>query len=783
MKNFLVFIAILVSNSIFACGFYPFGEEIRYSFFNPSNFNYYSYSEFNYSYNSFYPNIDGVYPQGSIDENENLWMKYCRSKVSIEAIRSILYDFNEEDINEKSSNEMLLYFYKTKNIEAINYLKFAKTCESLNGMYGDPWEKKEGATMPKRKNLIDKAIKISNKVKDKEIKLRYTFLAIRLAYYNNDLEQIKSLYDTIFKNQKKKDILNYWSLYFRTFAETDKALANFYAAQVFVKAPDKRFMISQVFNSKISLEDVLKYAKNDEERANVYFLAGVKKSDQALFCLEKVYQYYPKFEGLSFLLLREIHKIEDWVFTPYYSLFNPAVSKYDYWSEDANNSIKDVLNRVENDRIYAGKVLQFVSNVKLKKINDPILWKLGKSYLSFVTKDNQSCLNEIAIIEKEIPKTGPLYNQIKIIKALALTANQEKGKAVILDAVKPILLENKKNRKFLFAIGRELEYKQNTLDAAFLYSKLNEVVTEPADYSENNTAVWKTLKNKSNSYRDFYSNYFEYIDVIYSPEQVREIVERIENKREKLDSFSEWKQSYLKKEIPRLYDLIGTKYIRQNNLKLASDYFGKLDIDEIASYADCLWEKPNCKESDMFDVNPFFVLKYTPEFIKQEKSFRLNKRSITEHLISYLKKASNPKEVNKDYYYFLAGNAYYNMTQNGNSWMMRRYNWHHYVDDTPFEDEKEYFQGNLAQQYYLLALKHAKTEKFKALCLRMIGRCEKNKLQYQYPDDYNSQIENYDDFLLSKNKYYQDLKSKYADDYVDLMSDCSSFEEYFKARR
>lgn len=782
MKNFLVFTVILISNSISACGFYPFGEEIRFSFFNPANFNYYSYSEFNYSYNSFYPNPNGVYPEGSIDENEQLWIKYCHNKVSTEAIRSVLYDFKEQDISEKSANEMLQYLYKTKNSEAINYLKFAKTCEFFNGIYDDPWERNAGATMPKRKNLIDQAIAISNKTKDREIKLRYTFLAIRLAFYNSDLKQIKLLYDTVFKIQIKKDILNYWSLYFRTFAEKDKALANFYAAQVFAKAPDKRFMISQSFDSKIPLQDVLKYAKNNEERANVYFLAGIKKSDQALFCLQQVYNYNPKFEGLSFLLLREINKIEDWVLTPYYSLFNPAVSKFNDWDQDKNNSVRDILNRVNNDRIYADKVLQFVNNVNFKKINDPILWKIGKSYLSFLTQNNVDSLNEIAELEKNITKKDSLYNQIQIIKALALTANQEKEKAVILEQVKPILFKNQKNRKFLFAIGRELEYKQNWTDAAFLYSKLNSVEREYGDQYDYNYAVWKSKKNTKSSYRDYYSDYFEYIDVSYSPEQVRKIVEEVEDKETNLDSFSKWKQSYIKSEIQRLYDLIGTKYIRQNKLQLAALYFGKLDSDKVANYADCLWEKPNCEGKDKFNVNPFFVLKYTPEFIKQEKLFKVNKRSITEHLILYLKKASDPKEKNKDYYYFLIANAYYNMTHKGNSWMMRRY-YSSYIDDDPFEDEKEYNEGNLAQKYYLLSLKNAKTDQFKALCLRMIGRCEKNKLEYQHPNDYEYRIENYDTFLLSKNRYYQDLKSKYKDDYENLMSDCSSFEEYFKARR
>ncbi|MEN2401019.1 hypothetical protein GKZ90_0014630 [Flavobacterium sp. MC2016-06] len=778
MKHFLVFTAIfLVSNTIFACGFYPFGEDIRFSFLNPANFNYYSYSEFNYSSNSFYANTDGVFVEGTVDENEKLWMKYCKNKVAVEAIRAVLYEFKEEDICPESTNEMLRYLYKTKKIEAVNYLKFAKKCEFFNGLYDDPWETKHGFILPEREKLIDEAVLRSNKFLSKELKHRYTFLAIRLAYYNNDRDKIRTLYDSVFKNQKKADILKYWSLYFRTIAEKNRALANFYAAQVFVNAPDKRFMIAQEFNTKIALDLVLKYAKTDKEKANVYLLAGIKKTDQSLYCLKQVYKYNPDFDGLSFLLLREVNKIEDWVFTPYYSLFNPSVSEFKYGAENESNSVKDVLKRVEKDRVYAGEVLKFINSVNIKKIDNPILWKISRMYLSLVTKDNQSCLNQVAQLEKKISKKDSLYSQIELIKALALTANQQNGKAVILDEVKPILLKNQKNKKFLFAIGRELEYKANTTDAAFLYSKISDVENDSNDY---NIAVWKSLKNKRSSYTHYYNDYFTYIDVNYSTKQVESILAEIEKKDKDLDSFSVWKQRYIKNEITILYDLIGVKYMRQNNLESAVSYFSK--SNKTTKYSDCLWEKPNCT-GIMFNVNPFYVLKYTPNFILQEKQFQVNERSVAEHLILYLKKASSPKEENKDYYYFLVANAYFNMTHEGNSWMMRRFSRTEDIEESPFEDKKEYYQCNLAKKYYLLSFKNAKTKKFKALCLRMIGKCEKNKLQYQYPNDYYHRIENYDAFLWNKNRYYQDLKSNYADDYENLISDCSSFEEYFKARR
>lgn len=779
MKNFLAFILLLVSNAIFACGFYPYREDVRFSFFNPLNFKYDSYSDFNYSTYSFSINQDPSGEGIKIDANENLWLQYCKQKVSVEAIRTVLFEFNLEDITDKSTNEMLRYLYKIKDVEAINYLKFAKSCEVFNGFYDDSWERNKITKIAKRTKLIDEAILLSNTVTNKELKQRYTFLAIRLSYYNDDKEKIRKLYDSVFASVKKDNILKYWSLYFRVFAETNNALSNFYAAQVFANAPDKRFMVAGTFNNKVPINLVLQYAKTNQEKANVYLLAGIKTTDQSLHYLKQIYKYNPRMDGLSFLLLREINKVEDWVFTPYYSLFNPSLTSYD---EIEKISVKEIFKRVEKDRKYAAQLLEFVNNVNLKKAHDPVLWKMSKAYLAFVTKDNENCLKQVSKLEKSISKKDSLnYNQLEIIKALALTANQQVGKAIIENDVKPILLKNKNQKKFLFAIGRELEYKRNRIDAAFLYSKLNERADNEYDY--NNYAYWKSSKAKIGYYSDYYSDYFDYINVFYSPEEVQTLISE-STKSDAIDKFSIWKHRTVKNETKELEDLIGVKYIRQNNLEQALSYFSKNEYrsDREINYSDCMWEKENC--GGMLK-DPFFVLKYTPEFVLQKKIFRFNKYAVTQKLISYLKIASNPEEKNKDYYNFLIANCYYNMTYYGSLWQMRRYGYGAGTEerDYPVEDNNEFYECNLANKYYSLAFKNAKTDKFKALCLTMMGKCEQNKLIHQYPNDYNNRIKNYSDFLFKKNKYYQDLNSKYSDDYDRLTSSCNAFESYFKARR
>lgn len=59
----------------------------------------------------------------------------------------------------------------------------------------------------------------------------------------------------------------------------------------------------------------------------------------------------------------------------------------------------------------------------------------------------------------------------------------------------------------------------------------------------------------------------------------------------------------------------------------------------------------------------------------------------------------------------------------------------------------------------------------------------KNKLNYSNEEGYTGRYDDYDSYLLGKNKYYQDLETKYPKYFEKLTSGCDSFEEYFKARR
>jgi len=781
MKKLVIFTAILLSNAFYACGFYPYGEDVRFYFLNPNNFSFQAYSSFYYSSLSFGQSSDVTI---SNQDNEKLWREYCNNQVLLTDISSVLEEYSFSDIHENSMNPFLRYLYSKKDVEAINYLKFAKNCEYFNTWQDDPWERNDSVSTVKRNDLFQKAVLFAGKAKSNEIKKRYAFLALRLAFYNKDMKSIEKVYSQYFFPNKANDVIDIWALYFKAISENNPALKNLYFAKVFAASPEKRFVSWQYFSSKVPEADVLNLAKTGKEKANVLLLYGLYNPDKNLENIKQIYAEYPKFDGLSFLLYRELGKLEDWVFTPYYSLFS---SKEDLWGNNnfENQNILKILERSEIDRQYAKEVLEFIDSVDLSKVENPNFWKYSRAELLLMTKNYAESLKQIAELEKVLSSEDVLRNNVELIKALNLFANQAYGNAKIPDAAKNIIIKNKNNKHFIFALGRELEYLGNTDDAAIVYASLNDPSTENRDY---NFLYYKSLKNSNQTYGTYYDNYFDYLDAVYSPEQLQSFIDKIKSLNKNSDSFYRNFHLLTQPEIDDLYDLLGTKYIRQNKLNFALNAFNKLG----ESYFDVqysLWERDG-KDSyyssgKVFDKNPFYHLKYTPDFIPEKEHFRINKISVTKKLIEYLNRANNPKERDRDYYYFLVANCYYNMSQYGNAWMMRRYSVSSAGNFSIHEDNQEFNTASLAKFYYGKALENAQTDQFRALCIRMQGRCENYNYDFigENTTNYSSKAEYYEDRRFRQNRYYQNLKNKYSDEYEDMMSGCESFKAYFKARR
>lgn len=293
--------------------------------------------------------------------------------------------------------------------------------------------------------------------------------------------------------------------------------------------------------------------------------------------------------------------------------------------------------------------------------------------------------------------------------------------------------------RFIFALGRELEFKENIIDGIALISLLENNFYDGYDPSD---VEWQANRIQTSGNLKVFYSYFDYLDFVYSARDLQSIIDKL--KTNFTTEFQKTIYAKLIKDKEYLTDLLGTKYIRENQLDNAFTTFKSLGEKYWEDNYNA-WERGNYGDDYTFNQNPFYDFKYTKNFIEHKEMFLVTKLSVTEHLIKFMNLAYNPKTKNRDYYYFLLGNCYYNMSDYGNSWMMRRYSssssyYGQEFENESYIDEIEYRNKIKAINYYKLAYKNAETDRFKALCLRMMDYAEKNeyrnskRVAYEFPE-------------------------------------------------
>lgn len=690
------------------------------------------------------------------DPNIALWSSHCNGKVDAKSIYKAIYQLDYEDVKwNNSSNKMLLYL-RENDQEALDYIAFAKTCSDYNS--GDvDWEEVSPRDRLERNKKILEALKKSQGVESEMIKKRYRFLAVRLAYYNNDEDRLNSIYEKSFKGSPK-DAIDYWALYFKVTTENVSTERNYKLAQVFVNAPGKRFGVLTRFSKDLPIDEVLKFATTNTERANVHLMYAVRERGRGLATLKKVQKLDPKHPLLDYLLIREVNKLEDWILTPRYTNFDPTIDLRRESYDESNELIKE---RIADDEKYGREVAEWISSLNVKSNKT---WNLAGAYLKGITGNPQGAL---AVLNNT---TNYPEGQQALIERIKLLFNVRKNAGLKLSVADQNLLMNHRQdsyNMFLFAVSREYEFQQKMDIAAALFSRVNKI--SEADYEG---VAWKSGTGKETLESDYYYSWFLYLDAEYSPKAVQAVINFAEMEFDKSTKFEQWQRKYLQKDINKLYDLLGTKYIRQNNLDAAISAFEKVSGEIWSMYP----------YRTYLNANPFHADFYSAHEPSEFDTVSYTKLEIAKLYKSYLEKAENPQTKNRAYYYFLVANCELNMSHHGNSWMMRRYYWTSNMRPTYLEDDDDYFRLKRAKELYTKAYESSSRREVKALCLRMLGRCEKNQLYFDAPDSWDFDYDRYGGFqnyVYSKNKAYARLKQDYPSDAEELLSNCYSFERYF----
>lgn len=694
--TFRLCFALLISWMSFslspACAWDPAWDSDFYRFFDPETSELEGYEPFHFTWKLLYD-----YDWNTVDaerkDNLEEWKSYFGSSIPSKDIEEVVYSWSAQQLEQlatgssiATSNQLAQAFMAGKHRDAAKYLSLAKQCEPYN-RFVSRWSDEEKETIGSADHQLVRDLKAGYQSADSDyLKMRYAFQIVRLLHYAGLYQDAKTAYEELATPlQHVNSIMLYWTMgqYAGAIHGMEDHLTSSYLfSRVFDKCPSQRVQAWYSFDvrSDQDWQTLLSMCKNDEERANLYFMRAISPEAVGVDEIEKIQQFLPNSEKVDLLLVREINKLEEKLLGRPFDVF------YEDTEVKAKPANLAAVSRLVSNTLSAGTA------------HNPQLWTLARAYLLHLDG-----------------KTGPAQEMLSKIPRSGLQGTR----ADLIDlSIKISLVDH---------IDRSVE-NDITKDFYNLKDELNEEqVAELISYRDEHFGLVYRAQGDPGKAVLALNQTWDIIDEISLPvlddlmkfdrKEKKTLYEKELHQRLK-DNYSYWD----------LLEMKGTALFRKNLLPEAIAAFEKLP-------------EKHRNESRFFTIGPDPFANRVHDEINCEPGCiekKFTKLSLAKTMLELQKKAV--KEPTKAaQYHLMLGNAFFNLSYYGPCWKgmdyFRGYSWRGGANSTNVQDL------SLAKSHYKKAAEKAGNPEIGALATLMAAKCEvvrDNGFIPEYLDEYES---------------------------------------------
>jgi len=748
------------------------------------------YSPFYYSGSTFL--YEEQEPVEAADLLANEWAAYCGKPVSDADAKAFVTKFSYDELKklynhiEKKqvlnvsaavkANSMSNYFIRSKDLEGLGYIMYAKQVEPyVLGSYSD-WDaiKRDSLKMDK---LMKNGRQLYNAANTEFFKLKYGYQIVRLAHYSENYPVAITAYDELLKNNTTQSILQPMSLALKAGAlwRTGKDME---AAYLFSKAfsASKAKRISNYISfdwavdAKRSKEEYLAMCANNEEKAAMLGMFSLGSPAWEIPAMEKIYSLNPKAEILPVLAVREINKAEEFYLTPVLNKQEGGKEFFYSWNDVSNDSALNV------NAIQVKKLQRFLEKVATEtKAPNPAMYQVGAAYTALIQKDFSA--SRILLDRAKTMDLSPRLNDQWQLTNLLLEVNatdkiDAKFEEKILPSLKWLLQKALMDKQMGDGWSRPpSEWK------IFYRNLMSEVVAkryrQQGDRFKEALAVgsaeFVTNGGKASQYgsmsADFLHNQSSSKDV--------EFLYAYLNAKAKT-GFADFLTKNNALKLSEVVDFAGTAYLRDNNYAKAIEWFGKSPISS----------------AKMIKKNPFIELMYDQEERLPNDNTKTTKIAFAKEM-QRLQSLVKTDKVNAAQHLYKMALGYYNTTYYGYAWELVEY-YRSGVDGYNIPKGATGFQKNYygcynAHDYFKMAMEASGNKEFKAKCLFMMAKCAQKQIRKPQYADFG--YDNWDAYDAAEkvymknfmnNKYFPELKKDYGTTkfYQQAFNSCSYLRDY-----
>lgn len=710
----IIWSASFLSDRAFACAYQVWGEEYRYHLLFPetSGTNQ-MLLPFHFSSAWMFKNPSDFEELGKW-KNISDWRKHARNSSDSVIWYTMMYQRTYPELLASEREDISTFINGLDDATRKTFL-FIKKVEDHYGDY-TPWLSARYHYNLDHKQCMEEAKVLYAQLDEPHLKCRIAYQMVRMA----DSDDFTSIWNTYLEPVKTSTIVGNWALRYlagQLQKEEKKAEANRLHAVLFDLCDEWKYHAYFNFSRGI-LKESLKACTTPEEEATLSMLDLLKKYKPAIEDLERFVKAYPDYKNLDMLVLREINKMEDQVYTELYTQNNPAI--YEWW--DWENELPSMMQR----KIYQKRLNRLVWKEALKRPNKAF-WNMAAGYLAALDHAYpmaKQFLEHAEACQKTSGEKLQLDMLSIVFQSMAIPEDDNgylNQLAISFNRIYKTLYSINKGQSmlsnFALALAAILEGKKHYLPATLCNSY---VLHYRADHYSSHGAAWTRnvpLSEKKND-RNWAGamNMFFYLEKQVPTENLVAIEYWVHQKKSKeLEEFAK----HLTAEKYRITDLLGTRYFLASQYKQSLQTFDRIpDI----WWDTCQWEVYAHIDGYAFDD----ILSYIKSPFRFGGVHKTNKCIIADSLYHWSETGKGPGEEAAIAQFKLA-NLLLNTCERGQAWAMSRY-WNHsydaageygytYAKGIESKLDEDYFGEKRALQAYLKASELSSDPKIKAAAL------------------------------------------------------------------
>jgi hypothetical protein len=742
------------------------------------------------------------------DINSREWAKYLNVKKedvlkvmyktdSATDVKLVNFDGNISQLPDSlQQNTFIQALGKRK--APLKYYQFAKSCEPLANVAFNLWDAapRDTAEMAAK---AQEGLKLSAAEKDDFLKLRYAYQTERMFHFAGMHPESKSTYEMYIKSSKVNSAVKGWAL--ALYAGSIRRLGNpeeaaFLFSKVFASNPERRIQAyKNYYYTSSPVQGALKYAKTNNEKANIWAINGFGNADSGIESINKVYSYEPKSLLNGTLLVREVNKLEQDLI----EANDIAKIGYNYYfSDNGNPKYKDSLKNVNLKHL--NEIRNFA--VKLateKKYPQPELGTLTAAYLSWMENKDFLASNYLAILKPDkLPER--LRDQYRITDLLIKAKNIKKGNPFNENDLLPTLkwldekrfAENKNQPNGQYYDSDQSERRFSRTTRNFYQQILAPAYLNMGDTAKAALAMVKgdldrkTLKENSLFQNMSYQS-INFWQKNLSPKSMQGLA-LYKTKAAGNDVTGLLASALNQLKNDDFYELYGTTYLRTHQYDKAIQMFAKVSAG-YKYFAPENWYGNG--ENTKLYANPFIetINDFPKKYVTAKAS--ITKKTFAAEMLR-LQKLTVSDKKNAALYYYKMANAVYQTGYFGNSWFLISYEWSSYDNSNPakYVYDRDYKKAQTAKAWYLKARALSTNADFKAKCTFMLAKClqkqiimNANPLSFYYYDKTDIKWKN---FIKANynNPYLKELRLNYNKTpfYAIAAGECSYLGDFIRPK-